>query len=119
LTLYQLAGLSDSLISDISSIVVDFMLLDRPTVILFQDINQYRGSRGFVFSPIEEWLPARVNTDYTGFIDDVTAVLAGEDRYLEKRNKLKKEFFAHHDARATERILDHAFLVGTAAPSAE
>lgn len=119
LTLYQLAGLSDSLISDISSIVVDFMLLDRPMVLLFQDINEYRDSRGFVFFPIEEWLPARVNTNYAGFIDDVTAVLSGEDRYLEKRNGLKKNFFAHHDAQAAERILDHAFRVNTAIPSAE
>jgi CDP-glycerol glycerophosphotransferase (TagB/SpsB family) len=85
------------------------MLLNNPIVLLFQDIADYRDSRGFVFSPIEEWLPARVNTDYPGFIDDVAAVLAGEDRYREKRSQLKKKFFKHCDARAAVRILDHTF----------
>jgi len=108
-TLYQLAGASDCLVSDISSIVADFMLLDRPIVLLFEDIVEYRSSRGFVFAPIEDWLPARVNVDYAGFIDDMTAVLAGEDRYELKRARLKRAFFDHADAQSTKRILDLAF----------
>lgn len=109
LTLYQLAGITDCLISDVSSIVVDFLLMDKPIVLLFEDIAEYRSSRGFVFSPIEEWLPARVNTGYEQFIDDIGAVLAGQDRYVSDRQRLKAEFFEYHDARSAIRILDRAW----------
>jgi CDP-glycerol glycerophosphotransferase (TagB/SpsB family) len=109
LSLYQLSGIVDCLVSDISSIVVDFLLLDKPIVLLFEDIAQYRDSRGFVFSPVEEWLPARVNTDYAGFIDDVGAVLAGEDRYAHVRVRLTGEFFSHVDGGSATRILDRVF----------
>lgn len=109
LTLYQLAGITDCLISDISSIVIDFLLMDKPIVLLFEDIAEYRSSRGFVFSPIEDWLPARVNTDYGQFIDDLEAVLAGQDRYASDREHLKAEFFEHHDDRSAIRILDRAW----------
>jgi CDP-glycerol glycerophosphotransferase (TagB/SpsB family) len=116
LTLYQLAGFADCLVSDISSIVVDFLLVNRPVVLLFEDIAEYRDSRGFVFSPIEQWLPARVNTDYAGFIDDLSAVLAGDDRYASIRSRLKQEFFAHDDAGSAARILDRVFHGAGARP---
>lgn len=109
LTLYQLTGAIDCLVSDISSIVADFLLLDRPIVLLFEDIAAYRESRGFVFAPVEDWLPARVNVDYGSFIDDMAAVLRGEDRYVSKRARLKQAFFDHSDAGSSRRILDLAF----------
>jgi len=109
LSLYQLAGAVDCLISDISSIVIDFLLLDKPVVLLFEDIAEYGSSRGFVFSPVEDWLPARVNTSYSEFIDDLTSVFAGEDRYAARRDRLKREFFEHSDDGSAARILDRAF----------
>jgi CDP-glycerol glycerophosphotransferase (TagB/SpsB family) len=109
LTLYQLVGGVDCLISDISSIVVDFLLLDKPVVLLFEDIAEYSTSRGFVFAPIGDWLPARVNTGYSGFMDDIAAVLAGDDRYAPLRERLKHEFFAQHDEHSAARILDLVF----------
>jgi CDP-glycerol glycerophosphotransferase (TagB/SpsB family) len=109
LTLYQLAGITDCMVSDISSIVIDFLLMDKPVVLLFEDIAEYRSSRGFVFSPVENWLPARVNIGYGEFIDDLDAVMAGQDRYASERQRLKAEFFEHHDNRSAIRILDRAW----------
>lgn len=109
LTLYQLAGAVDCLISDISSIVIDFLLVDKPVVLLFEDIAEYRASRGFIFSPVEDWLPARVNTTYADFIDDLSAVLAEEDRYAGRRSRLKHEFFQYDDDHSAARILERTF----------
>lgn len=114
LSLYQLAGFADCLISDISSIVIDFLLVNKPIVLLFEDIAEYGASRGFVFSPVEDWLPARVNTTYADFIADLAAVIAGDDPYMPRRSRLKQEFFEYSDARAATRILDHAFTKGAA-----
>jgi CDP-glycerol glycerophosphotransferase (TagB/SpsB family) len=106
LTLYQLAGISDCLISDTSSIIVDYMLLDRPIVLLFEDIHEYEANRGFSFNPIADWLPSPVNLTYESFIADVDAVVQELDLYQEKRNELKNKFFAYSDNQSSTRILD-------------
>lgn len=108
-TLYQFAGIADCLISDISSIIIDFMLRDKPIVLLFEDIVEYEATRGFSFAPIADWLPAPVNLGYDGFIADIDAVVKGRDPYREKRNSLKATFFAHADNGASERILKRVF----------
>lgn len=109
LTLYQLTGTVDCLISDISSIIVDFLLLDRPVVLLFEDIEDYENSRGFSLNPITDYLPAKVAQNFESFMAELALVQNGQDPYAEKRRALKKLFFKYEDANASERILDSAF----------
>jgi CDP-glycerol glycerophosphotransferase (TagB/SpsB family) len=108
LSLYQLTGIADCLISDISSIIADFMLLDRPIVLLFEDIEVYEDSRGFSFNPITNYLPANVARDFNEFLAELEPVLAGADPYADRRAQLKRLFFDHFDAGAAGRILDCA-----------
>lgn len=111
LSLYQLTGAADGLISDISSIIADFMLLDRPIILLFEDIESYKSSRGFSFNPITDFLPAEIARDFDGFMAEMELVLAGNDLYAARRSRLKQLFFDHTDAGAADRILDHAMGV--------
>lgn len=108
LSLYELIGATDCLISDISSVIADFMLLDRPIVLLFEDIVSYEKSRGFSFNPITRYLPAKVSRNFESFTVELEAVLKGQDSYSERRAELKELFFSHTDACATNRILDIA-----------
>ncbi len=109
LTLYQLLGVVDCLISDISSVIADFLLLDRPILLLFEDIVEYESSRGFTFNPIREYLPADVAKNYSEFEAALKSILAGKDRHAERRAALKELFFDHHDGNATARILKIVF----------
>jgi CDP-glycerol glycerophosphotransferase (TagB/SpsB family) len=107
ITLYQLTGSADCLISDISSIIADFMLLDRPIVLLFEDADEYNRSRGFSFEPISDFLPAEMSRDFNGFMTEIGEVLAGKDPYNARRNNLKSLFFEYTDSGAADRILKH------------
>ena len=52
--LYELIGISDGLLSDYSSVAVDYLLLDRPLGYVLADYNIYKEKRGFVFEdPLE------------------------------------------------------------------
>lgn len=53
ITLYQLLGLSDFLITDVSSVYFDYKYTNRPTVIYCPDFFSYKMSRGFV-APIAD-----------------------------------------------------------------
>jgi len=52
--IYSLLAATDALISDYSSIIFDFMMLERPIVHYLPDLEEYRASsRSLVFDPIE------------------------------------------------------------------
>ncbi|PCJ61026.1 MAG: hypothetical protein COA65_02040 [Rhodospirillaceae bacterium] len=58
-TLYELLSMSDMLITDISSVLVDYLLLDRPILCHFPDMAAYKKSRGLIwdFDPTEHGIP--------------------------------------------------------------
>ena len=51
-TLHELLGESCALVTDVSSAYVDYLVLDRPIVHHFPDIEAYGQSRGFSIEPI-------------------------------------------------------------------
>lgn len=103
-SLYEFIGAADCLISDISSVIADFMLLDRPIVLLFEDIEEYKNNRGFSLNPITSYLPADVSCNFEDFIIQIQQVLSGQDIYYERRNTLKNLFFKYSDSNATSRV---------------
>ncbi len=97
---------ADALISDYSSVAVDYMLLDRPLAFMLEDVEQYQESRGFVFDNIHDYLPgAELYTyeDLEGFLADVAE---GKDSTSEKRKRLIKKMHSHQDGNNCKRILE-------------
>ena len=55
--LYTLIGTADALITDYSSVAVDYMLLDRPIGFTLDDYEEYKRLRGFVFDNVLDYMP--------------------------------------------------------------
>ena len=110
LSLYELLGASDCLISDISSVVIDYLLLDRPVVHAFADLEEYRSSRGFTVEPIDDFFAGPVATNLPELTAALDAVLAGRDPEAQRRRKLLELSHSHSDAGATRRLLELAGL---------
>ena len=66
LSLYEILGHSRCLLTDHSSVWVDYLLLQRPIVFTIADLEAYSGSRGHYFTPLEEYLPGPVATSLSG-----------------------------------------------------
>ena len=109
LTLYPLVGQTDFLVSDISSIMIDFILLDRPMIVCFPDQKSYEESRGFVFEPIEDWLPAVVTNSYDDLIEEIAKCISGVDLSGNKRRELAAKFHTHQNFNATQRLMNLVF----------
>ena len=110
ITLYHLAGCSDMLISDVSSIIIDYLLLDQPIICVSADFEEYKRTRGFYFKDIENWIPTRINRNQTELFRFLEQILAtGADPYETKRLQLKNEFFTFQDAGSTQRLMSHIF----------
>lgn len=86
--LYELISASDGMISDYSSVAVDYMLLNRPLAFVLTDMQQYKETRGFVFENPEEYMPGEKVYDLKGLETFAEHVSKGEDLYRQAREKL-------------------------------
>lgn len=55
--LYELIAKSDALITDYSSVAVDYILLDKPIGFTLDSIDDYAKTRGFAFEDPKEYMP--------------------------------------------------------------
>mgnify|MGYP002737740138 CR=1 FL=1 len=100
--LYELLSVSDMLISDVSSVIVDYMLTGRKIAIVHSSVERY--SRGYAF-------------DIDKVVSSVDVIRAPED-ILEILNAPEKsienfEFFhsaAHQPSLSSQRIYDYFFV---------
>jgi CDP-glycerol glycerophosphotransferase (TagB/SpsB family) len=110
LSLYMLVATADCLISDVSSVMVDYCLLDRPILCMMTDIENYIKLRGVTLSPIRQWLPATIVERLDEFLPELDKILKGRDKSKEKRHQLTKKFFTTGADGATKRLLDVVFF---------
>ena len=103
--LYELLGEADALVTDVSSVYVDYLILDRPVVHHFPDILEYERSRGFSVSPIADYLAGPLTTDPGGLLAAMSDVARGNDTHALQRARVRGLFHTHTDALATARLL--------------
>lgn len=102
----QILGHADGLISDYSSAAIDYMLLDRPIGFTLEDVEEYAGSRGFVFANIRDWLPGAELFSFADFYSFVREIGMGIDSTKEKRRRLKKIMHKYNDDQSCRRIVE-------------
>jgi len=86
LTLYDMLGATDLLITDYSSIWIDFLAKDRPVIAFCPDIEDYRDARGLALEPYEAWFPGPVVTSADELCAETARLLEGHDDHRSKRS---------------------------------
>lgn len=89
LSLYEVLAETDALISDYSSVAIDYLILNRPIAFCLDDFEIYKKNRGFVFEDPLVYMPGHhlyKEEDLEKFMADVAA---GNDVYAEERLKVK------------------------------
>jgi CDP-glycerol glycerophosphotransferase len=103
---------TDVLLTDYSSIFIDFLATGRPVLFFTPDLDTYEDSRG-LYLPLEQWpgpicanvvdLADRINALHTGRPDDPSVQFA--DNYA----AAQKRYTSREDGGAAERIIDIVF----------
>ena len=91
---------ADILITDYSSIIFDWLLLDRPVIYYVYDRGEYEGDRGLYY-PFEEYVYGAVARDEDELLDAVERA----DMMHEKRDIFREKFMKACDGQATDRVL--------------
>ena len=110
ISLYELLGQADALVSDLSSAYVDYLLLDRPIVHHFPDIDEYADSRGFSVEPIDDYLAGPLTRDAAELLAAISDIVRGADTHAVERGRVRALSHAHTDAFATARLLEQVGL---------
>lgn len=103
--LYQLIGVSDGLLTDYSSVFIDYLTLDRPMGFIVPDEDMYDNQRGFDPPDALDWLPGpriRTTQDIKEYAEDVKA---GGALTATRRHEVAK-----HLGLATARPVSHRIL---------
>ena len=105
--LYEIIGYSDALLTDYSSISVDYLLLDKPIGYILSDINYYMIDRGFTSeNPLDLMVGQHIYTidDFKMFISDI---LLGKDNFQTRRTLLKQRLHAAPNGDSCKLIEDY------------
>ena len=107
--LYELLAESDVLITDYSSVFIDYLNLGRPIAFVCDDLESYAANRGFCFDPIKEYLPGEKITNYTGLKEYLCNLDSLNDQWEKKREEINKLFNSFSDAHSSKRVFEFIF----------
>lgn len=103
--IYPLLAITDLLITDYSSIYLDYLLLNKPIVFFPYDEAEYvNGERALLLDYNEVTPGPKVYTRQA--LEDAVEklLLQEEDPYEEEREALRKSFFKYRDGKSTKRL---------------
>lgn len=89
----------DMLITDYSSLYVDFLMLDRPIIFYTYDLDKYKKESG-LYDDFETLTPGPHPQNFT----DLLEAIESEDTYKENRNEVRDVLFSHNDGSSAKRI---------------
>lgn len=88
ITLYEMLGSMDALITDYSSVYFDYLLLNRPIGFTIEDMEEYEGNRGFALSNPKEFMPGPQIRTLIELQSFLTALVDGVDDYYYSRKRV-------------------------------
>ena len=98
---------TDLLVTDYSSIIFEFAVLDRPMLFFAPDLDAYRESVDF-YEPYESLVPGKV----VRTMPELVAAIRTEDFERERLAPFTQRHLAHLDGRATDRVIDQLIVPG-------
>ncbi|MDF2571718.1 MAG: CDP-glycerol:poly(glycerophosphate) glycerophosphotransferase [Sporomusa sp.] len=104
---YPMMSLADLLITDYSSIYMDYVLLDRPIIFFPYDYEKYVAKDRDISFDYDWITPGPKCHNQSEFLQTIHEFLVeGNDHFRSKRREIADLGFTHKDGLASERIFD-------------
>lgn len=96
---------TDILITDYSSVYIDYLLLDRPCIFIPYDLKTYKRKRGFLLD-YDFWVCGYKVLTYTEFTNAMEEILSGKDIYKKRRQELRRQFHYCQTDNSCEKVFN-------------
>lgn len=106
--LYELMAQSDALLTDYSSVYLEYLLLNRPIGFTLNDIDEYKNARGFVFENPLDFMPGEKIYSKKNLFDFLDNISNGVDGYSEERKRVCDLVHKYKDGKNCARVLEIA-----------
>ena len=107
INLYSLLGYSDALITDYSSVGVDYLLLDKPLAYVRDDMDEYSGKRGFCFDDIDKMSPGYKINNKEDFIKFINDIISEKDEFKNERKNIKDFYHKYQKGNSCKILSDY------------
>ena len=94
---------ADTVITDYSSLIFEYAILERPMIFFAYDLADYDDSRSFYFD-YESFVPGEIVTDTDAIIREIKRLETDFD--AAKVRKFKDDFMSACDGSSTRRIIE-------------
>lgn len=104
--MYPILKYTDALITDYSSIALDYLLVNKPIIYFPIDLEEYQEKcRGF-FVPYDEFVAGDKVYSEDELINSMQKIINEEDNYKECRKELRDKMFKYQDGKNCERFFN-------------
>lgn len=94
---------TDAMLTDYSTVIWDYLLLNRPIGFTIPDIEEYR--IGFAVNDPLRYMPGNKMFDIEELCGFFDKILSDEDEYIDEREVIRKEMHDYADGNNCERFL--------------
>lgn len=103
---YEFVACFDALVTDYSSILFDYLLLDKPIAFTVDDFGDYSNLRGFSVAKPEQYLVGNRISTSEDLLSFIKTTLAGVDLYSSARERVIKTVHEDVDDGASQRLIN-------------
>lgn len=104
--LYHLIGQADALLTDYSSIYLDYLLLNRPIGFIIDDIATYSENRGFTVDDPFSYMPGEQIDSKEKLFKFLKSCAANEDLYAAQRAWVCDQMHYYRDGNSSKRVTE-------------
>lgn len=104
--LYELLGQVTGLLSDYSSTVIDYLILEKPVVFVLSDMKEYQENRGFHLNPVREYMPGPIISDFKDLLRYFSECKKINYEWSKRRAAIAKVFHTNKDNNSCKRVCD-------------
>jgi CDP-glycerol glycerophosphotransferase len=105
LGLYELLAQADLLVTDVSSVYVDFLVTQRPQILYFPDMERYEKTRGLLLNPLQDYAPGPIARSFTELQACLDLWMSHDDSWAERREQLRDLMVPASPRSAAESLL--------------
>lgn len=109
LSINEILDAADLLITDYSSVALDFLFLNKPILYCYGDLDSYLDNRGIVFENYDFWCAGPKFDNILSFMTESKKLLEDKNYYREIRNEKKTLWYSDLKNGGCKNICDYFF----------
>lgn len=104
----ELMGCCDAIITDFSSVYMEFLLLDRPVAFFINSTIDYK--RSYIMDNPEDYMPGEKISNFDELKLFITHLVNGEDNYVQERKRINDLINTYQDNQNCKRLAEYLSL---------